>query len=214
MHEKWIVIPPMKSQDHRAEDTAAREKPILRADAARNRASILAAASQIFDEHGFDVSMSKIADAAGVGRTTLLRNFPTRMELATALFEQVMVDMRAMVASQTGKPDDFVALLDLKLEFYIRHGGITEAFHKATAYSKEFTEERNEVAHLLLKAAQGGIKSGALRQDLTVDTFIILQKALSGALRSGSNKVQRRETARILKSILLDGVRNRSASGE
>ena len=200
----------MKPQDHTAEDATISQKPQLRVDAARNRAAILAAASQIFDELGFDVSMSKIAAAAGVGRTTLLRNFPTRVDLATALFEKVMVDMRALVASQTGEPGDLEALLDLKLDFYIRNGGVTEAFHRATAYSKKFGAEENETAHLFLKAARGGVHEGSLRQDLTVETFITMQHALSGALLTGSDKEQRRETARILKSLLLDGLRSRA----
>jgi len=186
-----------------------RKMRTLRADAARNRTAILKAASRMFDEHGFDVPMSTIAEAAGVGRTTLLRNFPTRMDIATALFEQVLVDIRALVARQKGEPGDFEEILDLKLDFYIRHGGMAQAFHKASAYSKDFEEERNEVANLFLQAALPEMESGALRPDLTLEIFVIMQKAMSGALLGGESAAQRRETARILKVLMLDGVRNR-----
>ena len=185
----------------------------LRADAARNRASILKVASRMFDEHGFDVPMSRIADAAGVGRTTLLRNFPTRMELASALFEQVMVDLRALVAEQKGQPGDFEELLDFKLDFYIRHGGMTEAFHKASAYRQDFAAERKEVADLFMNAARSGMEGGILRPDLTVETFMVLQQAMSGALLTGTSTAERREAARILKAILLHGVRQRDTIG-
>lgn len=183
-----------------------RKKHSLRADAARNRTAILDVASRMFNEHGFDVPMSKIAEAAGVGRTTLIRNFPTRMELAAALFEQVIIDIRALVDGQKGEPRDFEELLDFKLDFYIRHGGMTEAFHKASSYRKDFADERKEIAGLFLKAAQSGMESGALRPDLTVETFAIMQKAMSGALLGGESATQRQETARILKALLLEGV--------
>ncbi len=190
-------------------DKPTRNKDGLRADAARNRAAILKAASRMFDEHGFDVPMSKIAEAAGVGRTTLLRNFPSRMELAAALFEQIMIDMRALVAGQKGEIGDFEALLDLKLEFYIQHGGMTQAFHRANAYSKDFADERDEIAEMFCNASRPAVEAGILRSDLTAETFVILQKAIGGALLSGNGTAQRREAALILKSLLMDGLKAR-----
>jgi AcrR family transcriptional regulator len=60
-----------------------------RADAARNRARILAAAERLFAERGAtNVSMEDVATAAGVGKGTLYRRYPDRAALAVALLDE------------------------------------------------------------------------------------------------------------------------------
>ncbi|GAB2882379.1 TetR/AcrR family transcriptional regulator [Streptomyces deserti] len=49
-----------------------------RADAQRNRERIVAAAREMFVEHGPDVPLDEIARRAGVGNATVYRNFPDR----------------------------------------------------------------------------------------------------------------------------------------
>src|SRR5215467_1393930 len=57
-----------------------------RADAARNRQRILAAAEELFARRGADnVTMEDIAQAAGVGKGTLYRRYPDRASIAVAL---------------------------------------------------------------------------------------------------------------------------------
>jgi AcrR family transcriptional regulator len=63
--------------------------PRERADAVRNRARILDAATQLFAQHGVDcVSMDAIAEAAGVGKGTLFRRFGDRAALVRAMLEE------------------------------------------------------------------------------------------------------------------------------
>jgi AcrR family transcriptional regulator len=63
--------------------------PRERADAARNRLKVLAAAERLFFEQGPEcVSMDAIAAAAGVGKGTLFRRFGDRAGLARALLEE------------------------------------------------------------------------------------------------------------------------------
>src|SRR5215472_18232197 len=59
-----------------------------RADAARNRAAVLAAAARLFAEHGVaGVSMDQVAAAAGVGKGTVFRRFGDKAGLAVALLD-------------------------------------------------------------------------------------------------------------------------------
>ncbi len=58
----------------------------MRADAARNRAKLLAAARDAFTADGADASLEDIARRAGVGIGTLYRNFATRQELLEAVY--------------------------------------------------------------------------------------------------------------------------------
>ncbi|MEU0741275.1 helix-turn-helix domain-containing protein [Streptomyces sp. NPDC006134] len=56
--------------------------------AARNRAALVAAAREIYAEHGLDTPLSAIARRAGVGQGVLYRHFPDRAALALAVLEE------------------------------------------------------------------------------------------------------------------------------
>ncbi len=65
-----------------------REPPQERADAARNRGRILAAAESLFAERGVEgVSMDDIASVAGVGKGTLYRRFGDKAGLGIAVLD-------------------------------------------------------------------------------------------------------------------------------
>jgi AcrR family transcriptional regulator len=64
-------------------------EPAERADAARNRRRILAAAAALVEERGIErVSMQDVAEAACVGTGTLYRRFGDRAGLALALLDE------------------------------------------------------------------------------------------------------------------------------
>ncbi|MFD8804646.1 TetR/AcrR family transcriptional regulator [Streptomyces sp. NPDC059597] len=66
----------------------AGDEPCLRADAARNRARLLEAASRLIAEHGAaGVTMEAVAAAAQVGKGTVFRRFGDRTGLLTALLD-------------------------------------------------------------------------------------------------------------------------------
>ncbi len=74
-----------------------------RADAARNRQRVLAAAQRLFDESGVDaVTMDDVAAAAGVGKGTLFRRFKDKGGLAAALLGQHETDLQRRIL--TGPP--------------------------------------------------------------------------------------------------------------
>src|SRR5947209_1696682 len=60
----------------------------LRADARRNRDSVLAAASRLFAQDGVEVQMPDIAKAANVGVGTVYRHFPCKEHLIAALLTE------------------------------------------------------------------------------------------------------------------------------
>jgi AcrR family transcriptional regulator len=64
-------------------------EPPERADAARNREKVLAAAERLFAERGADcVTMEAVAAAAGVGKGTVFRRFGDRAGLAAAILSE------------------------------------------------------------------------------------------------------------------------------
>lgn len=72
------------------------------AAAADNRRAILAAARRLFAERGYRVPLSAVAKEAGVGQGVLYRHFPTRLDLAYAVFEENFVELEAIAA----EPDE------------------------------------------------------------------------------------------------------------
>jgi len=56
--------------------------------AAENRAALVAAARDVFGEHGVDAPLSRVAREAGVGQGSLYRHFPTRVALAYAVLDE------------------------------------------------------------------------------------------------------------------------------
>ncbi|MGW4468858.1 TetR/AcrR family transcriptional regulator [Nonomuraea sp. NPDC004354] len=74
--------------------------PQERADAARNREKVLAAAARLFADKGVEaVSMDAIAAEAGVGKGTLFRRFGDKSGLAVALLDARERDLQERVLS-------------------------------------------------------------------------------------------------------------------
>jgi AcrR family transcriptional regulator len=79
------TLPPVEELPQLDADPALCE----RADAARNRRRVLAAAAKLFAERGVDrVSMDDVAHEAGVGKGTLYRRFGDRATLALSLLSE------------------------------------------------------------------------------------------------------------------------------
>jgi AcrR family transcriptional regulator len=72
-----------------------------RADAARNREAVLAAAGRLFDDAAdvTSVSMDDVARTARVGKGTLFRRFGDRASLLRAVYDSRLADLRNAIES-------------------------------------------------------------------------------------------------------------------
>jgi AcrR family transcriptional regulator len=111
-----------------------------RADAARNRKAVLAAADELIarSQSPRSVSMDDIAAAAGVGKGTLFRRFGDRTGLIHALFEARIEPLRQAV--ETGPPplgptapphERVLALLDAILCFKLDNRHLSLALEES-----------------------------------------------------------------------------------
>ncbi|MFB4290356.1 TetR/AcrR family transcriptional regulator [Nonomuraea sp. ATR24] len=103
--------------------------PKERADAARNREKVLAAAAKLFREQGVEnVSMDAVAAEAGVGKGTVFRRFGDRSGLAVALLDERERELQQRVISGPpplgpGAPaaDRLAAFADAYLDYLAGH---------------------------------------------------------------------------------------------
>jgi AcrR family transcriptional regulator len=83
-----------------------------RADARANHAALLEAAAALVAQRGIDLPYDEIALAAGVGRATVYRHFPTREALSRAILDAALDRWEAVVAELTPGPKQLDALFD------------------------------------------------------------------------------------------------------
>jgi AcrR family transcriptional regulator len=153
-----------------------------RADAARNRDKILAAARTAFAEGDGDVSMAEISRRAGVGMATLYRNFPGRRELLEALYAD---EVDAVLAAAGGAEGDapgaaFTAWLRRFVAFSTNKRDIAaELLTHVAGSDPVFEGNRARVlaaGRPLLEAAQ---RAGEIRADLTLEQVLDMVIAIA-----------------------------------
>jgi AcrR family transcriptional regulator len=118
-----------------------------RADAARNREKILAAARRLFEERGVEhVTMDEIAVAAKVGKGTLYRRFGDRANLAIALLgadQSVLQEgfLRGAPPLGPGAParERLHAFFAALSDHLVRHGGLVAEAERSVAPGERFT---------------------------------------------------------------------------
>ena len=136
-------------------------EPAERADAARNRAKILAAAQELIAERGIErLSMDELARRASVGKGTLYRRFGDRASLALALLQEHATELQERIIR--GEPpvgpgappaERLQAFGEAYLDFLDDHAPLISA---AEAHGREnlapYLAWRLHLVHLLTEA--------------------------------------------------------------
>src|SRR3984893_9319423 len=140
-----------------------------RSDAARNRATLVRAATAAVHREGPRVSMATIAADAGVGIGTLYRHFPTREDLLNSLthlsFEQELSNVQAADSDAATASDAlrrFVeAAITQRNELVLPlHGGLPVTVPETLAV-------RDQVHRTLQRIIERGRADGTIGQDVT-----------------------------------------------
>jgi AcrR family transcriptional regulator len=171
-----------------------------RSDSRRNREAVLDAAERLLGEHP-DASMGQIADASGVGRTTVYRHFPTREDLLGVLVDRVLTESRATAAE--------VLEQDIPTETALRELGeaiatMGERFTFLAAYrplvQEALKSARLRQAEPLKRFIEAGARRGTVRADLSPDWLVGMVRGMSnaavGEIRAG--RTDRRAAGRML----------------
>jgi AcrR family transcriptional regulator len=180
----------------------------LRADAARNREKIVAAARETFAEAGLTAQMDDIAARAGVGVGTLYRHFPTKDALVQALvldhFARFTELGREALAREDA--DAWTAFSDFMWQCAERHEedrALNEVLSSQPAELPRqcaFDTGLAEVTSELMRRAQD---AGAVRRDALPTDVPLLMCGLGAVLQSRWGE----DAWRRYLTIGLDGLR-------
>ncbi len=152
-----------------------------RLDARRNRQAVLDSAVELLSE-GPEASMQQIAEASGLGRTTVYRHFPNREDLLRALFEQLVQEAEGItgrVIEEGGSAEQILRRLAPEMiAVGLRYRFLNAYRELGRAAMQEGKEDEGDPVGLYLVAAQG---RGDIRPDVPIQWMMSLVQALSVA---------------------------------
>jgi AcrR family transcriptional regulator len=158
----------------------------LRADAARNRAAILAVARDVFAEQGLEAPLEVIAARAGVGIATLYRRFPTREKLvAAALVEKIA--QYAQAAEQALEVKDpwagFAGFVQRICELQACDRGLGDLLSMTLSAGEQVEQLRRTANDNVITLIERAKASGTLRDDFAGEDLLLLLIATAAVMQ-------------------------------
>jgi AcrR family transcriptional regulator len=172
----------------------------------KTSSAILETAARLLAER--DASMVEIAAAAGVGRATLYRYYPTREALLAALAAQALDELAERIADaaleQATVPEAIERLARVLLTVADRYVVLIRERVKADA---EDSDQR--LGKPLRALFERGVREGTLRSDLSPQAQVkLFASIITGALQAKlPRELGIEQTAATLSSFFLDGAR-------
>jgi AcrR family transcriptional regulator len=185
----------------------------LRADAARNRARLLAAAKAVFAERGLDATMDEVARRAGVGVGTAYRRFRNRDDLISALFEERLDEFMAHIDEALADDDPWHGLrrfLERSMEMQAEDRGFKDLLLQSAEGRERMRRFRAHIRPLVAELVRRARDAGELRADVVEDD-VLLVSLMTGAVADFAHAVEPQLWRRSL-ALLLDGMRACGAS--
>ncbi|BCJ62205.1 TetR/AcrR family transcriptional regulator [Micromonospora endophytica] len=150
----------------------------LRADAARNRAALLAAAEAEFADRGLEASVADIARRAGIGKGTVFRHFPTKEDLLAAVVLDRVDDLAALARRLTAAADPGAALLEFLDAAADRQQQLDLSFLRESGeVNARLSESRARLFAQITVLVERAQAAGAIRTDITATDVILLMCA-------------------------------------
>ena len=161
------------------------ERP-LRADAERNRKRLLETARALFRERGLDVGVAEIADAAGVGRGTLFRNFASKQDLIAAIVAEEMHSAVTAGEALLDTDDPAEALYQFMAEMVGRQQvdrALVEALDDLWFAREEIRAAQTEIVGVMERLLARAQERGSVRADVgAMDVLLMFKGACTAAM--------------------------------
>jgi AcrR family transcriptional regulator len=148
----------------------------VRADAARNRESLLAAAEEEFAERGLSASVADIARRAGVAKGTVFRHFASKEDLIASIVCAHISGLTDAARRLSDAADPGAALLEfLTVAADRRQQHDLTFLQSASESDPRVTEVSDQLHSALGTLVDRAHDSGAIRSDITeTDVFLLM----------------------------------------
>jgi len=149
----------------------------LRADAERNRAAILAAASDVFAEQGIEAPLEDIAARAGVGIATLYRRFPAREQLVAAALLDKVTQYAQVAQEALAAPDawaGFAGYVQRICELQADDRGLADLLSMTLPTDEHVGRLRSCAEAHVAELVERAKAIGELREDLVGEDLLLL----------------------------------------
>jgi AcrR family transcriptional regulator len=149
----------------------------LRADAARNRAAIVAVARDVFAEQGLAAPLETIAARAGVGIATLYRRFPTREKLvAAALVDKIAAYAQAAEQALAGEDawQGFAGFVQRICELQAGDRGLSDLLSMTLSADEHVEQLRRRANEQVMALIDRAKSQGGLREDFVGEDLILV----------------------------------------
>lgn len=180
--------------------------PRLRADAARNRESLLTAATRAFANAEEPASMRAIAREAGVGMGTLYRHFPTRESLIDAVYQDQAERLSAGARHLLGQYTPADALrrwMDLFGQWLATKRGMLGTLLAGDDPGETHPRSRAEMLSAITAILDAGAATGDLRTDIDAED---VAASLVGIFIVAGAPARHDQATRLL-DLLMDGLK-------
>ncbi len=154
-----------------------------RRDAVRNRALLVAAATDAFREEGLDVGVDAIARRAGVGVATLYRHFPAKGDLVLAVTEALIEAYAEAVrrAIADGPQGALEATLRLALAKQRENRGFFDALAQRPRDPRLRERHRALVLPVMEELAAAAHRTGELRDEVGAEDLLVVLRMVGAA---------------------------------
>jgi AcrR family transcriptional regulator len=178
-----------------------------RADAERNRARILAAASELFAARGLDASMPELAERAGVGVGTVYRAFPDKDHVLSAVMAERFRWLTAEIDAAIEAKDPWSAFTDVVWKGAALHAK-DRAFHQCLPQAHdlpEVSEARGRTLDAFQRLIERAQAAGALRSDVVAEDIPMLLAGVGLSRSSGPGVSWERHLALVIDGLRAEG---------
>jgi AcrR family transcriptional regulator len=178
-----------------------------RADSARNRDMLLAAATRGFAAAADEPSMRAIAREAGVGIATLYRHFPTRESLVDAVYRDQVQRLTLGARELLGQQPPATAMrrwMDLFADWLAtKHGMLGTLAAMIESGEIAYAQTRAELIGAIDAILDAGRATGDIRADVSAED---IAASLVGILTVTGSPGNQAQAGRLL-NLLMDGLR-------
>ncbi|WP_399880620.1 TetR/AcrR family transcriptional regulator [Streptomyces sp. BBFR51] len=151
--------------------------PGSRADMMRNRRHLLAAATEAFAECGVDVSMSEIAQRAGIAKGTVFRHFASKDDLLAAIMLRLLERITDSAARLRQADDAGAALREFMttgVEALAADRAFCEVIGRPSLQHAEVRDAIGRLCDIVDVLTDRAKSQGRVREDVTGTDIVLL----------------------------------------